>query len=112
MEPAAGPTLLGFNVILVGTIVAMVIAAARAGASYGSITIRDLMTKRLKALNERRAELKSGLMISTSRKRASLVRKTATTDKIRDFLGNLKVLQDSQVAEVQQRLAQAGIRKK
>ena len=112
METQAGPTLLGFNVILVGTIVAALIALAAVYAFYGSITIRDPMAKRLKSLNERRNELKTGLLTSNSRKRASLVRKTATTDRIREFLGSLQVLQESQVAEVQQRLAQAGIRKK
>lgn len=112
MEAQAGPTLLGFNVILVGTIVAALIALAAVYAFYGSITIRDPMAKRLKSLNERRNELKTGLIASSSRKRASLVRKTATTDRIREFLGSLQVLQDSQLADVQQRLAQAGIRKK
>ena len=112
MEAQAGPTLLGFNVILVGTVVAALIALAAVYAFYGSITIRDPMAKRLKALNERRNELKTGLLASNSRKRASLVRKTATTDRIREFLGSLQVLQESQVADVQQRLAQAGIRKK
>ncbi len=108
----AGPTLLGVDVIWAGTILAGVAALAVMLAVYAAVTVRDPMAKRVKSLNERREQLKSGMMIASSKKRASLVRKNATTDGIREFLGSLKVLQDSQVAEVQQKLAQGGIRKK
>jgi len=40
------------------------------------------------------------------------VRKNETTDKMRDTLSSLKVLQQSQLETIQQKLAQAGIRKK
>ena len=108
----AGPTLLGFDVIWVGTILAGVAAVAVMMAIYAAVTVRDPMAKRVKALNERRDELKSGMIVSTARKRASIVRKNETADKMRDALSSLKVLQDSQVAQIQQKLAQAGIRKK
>ena len=106
-----GPTLLGFDVIVIGTILAGVAAAAVFLAIYAAITVRDPMAKRVKALNARREELKAGI-VTTARKRASLIRKNETTDRMRDTLKSLKVLQDSQVSAVQQRLAQAGIRKK
>jgi tight adherence protein C len=106
-----GPTLLGFDVILVGTFLAGIAAVAAMMAIYAAITVRDPMVKRVKALNERREQLKAGI-VTAPRKRASLVRKNETTDKIRDTLSSLKVLQDSQVKQVQQKLAQAGIRKK
>ncbi|WP_225204900.1 type II secretion system F family protein [Novosphingobium huizhouense] len=107
-----GPTLLGFNVIAVGSILAGIAAAAVMLAIYAAITVRDPMAKRVKALNERREQLKAGIVTANARKRASIVRRNQTTDSIRSFLESLKVLQDSQVKTVQQKLAQAGIRKK
>ena len=107
-----GPTLLGFDVIWVGTVLIAVATLAVMFAIYAAITVRDPMAKRVKALNERREQLKAGITTSSAKKRASLVRKTDTTDKMRDTLSSLKVLQDSQVKVVQQKLAQAGIRKK
>jgi tight adherence protein C len=107
-----GPTLLGFDVILVGTILIAVATLAVMFAIYTAITVRDPMAKRVKALNERREQLKAGITTGSAKKRASLIRKTDTTDKMRDTLSTLKVLQDSQVKVVQQKLAQAGIRRK
>jgi tight adherence protein C len=69
------------------------------------------MVKRVKSLNARREELKAGI-VTTARKRASIVRRSETTDRLRSMLSSLKVLQDSQLAVIQQKLAQAGIRKK
>jgi tight adherence protein C len=107
-----GPTLLGVDVIWVGTLLAALAAMAVMFAIYTAVTIRDPMAKRVKALNERRDQLKAGIVTSNARKRASLIRKNDTTDRMRDTLSSLKVLQDSQVKAVQQKLAQAGIRKK
>ncbi|MCK9542767.1 MAG: type II secretion system F family protein [Novosphingobium sp.] len=107
----SGPTLLGFDVVFVGTLLAFVAAAAAMLAVYAAVTVRDPMAKRVKALNERREQLKAG--ISTApRKRAKLVRRNETTDKMRETLSSLKVLQASQLATAQQKLAQAGIRNK
>ena len=107
-----GPTLLGFDVIWVGTVLAAMASLAVMFAIYTAVTIRDPMQKRVKALNERRDQLKAGIVTNNARKRASLIRKNDTTDKMRDTLSSLKVLQDSQLQAVQQKLAQAGIRKK
>jgi len=107
-----GPTLLGFDVILIGTILSGVAALAVMMAIYAAVTVKDPMAKRVKALNERREQLKAGIVTGTAKKRASLIRKNETTDKMRDTLSSLKVLQDSQVKEIQQKLAQAGIRNK
>ena len=65
------------------------------------------MVKRVKALNERRDQLKSGIVTQTAKKRASLVRKSETADKMKDTLSSLKVLQQSQLEVIQQKLAQA-----
>lgn len=108
----AGPKLMGVDVIAAGSLLAALAALAVVLAIYAAITVRDPMAKRVKALNERREQLKAGIITPTSRKRASIVRRNQTTDVIRTFLESLKVLQDSQLSEIQQKLAQAGIRKK
>ncbi|MBX7539970.1 type II secretion system F family protein [Qipengyuania sphaerica] len=112
MQTGTGPTLLGFDVILVGSILAGIAALAVLFAIYTAVTIKDPMAKRVKALEGRREELKLGLVTASAKKRTSLVRKTNTTDKVRDTLGSMKVLQDSQVKEMQQKLAWAGFRNK
>ncbi|MDY7098333.1 MAG: type II secretion system F family protein [Pseudomonadota bacterium] len=112
IDQPAGPTLLGFDVVFVGTVLAGLAALAVMFAIYTALTIRDPMAKRVKALNERRDELKSGIVKSAAKKRASLARKTDTTNKVKDQLGSMKLLQDSQVKDVQQKLAHAGYRNK
>jgi len=110
-HPAA-PTLLGVDVTLVGTILAGIAAAAVLLAIYAAITVRDPMAKRVHTLNARREELKAGVLARPNSKRQSLVRRTRTTERIRDALENMKVLQESQVKAMQQKLAQAGFRNK
>jgi len=107
-----GPTLLGIDVLWVATILAAVATMAIFFAIYAAVTVRDPMAKRVKSLNERREQLKAGITASTTKKRASIVRKNDTTDKMRGWLQSLKVLQDDQLKETQQKLAQAGIRSK
>ena len=108
----AGPTFFGINVIYAVSIAAAIGAMAVMTMIYSAVTIRDPMQKRVKALNERREQLKAGIISSTPKRRAQLVRKNETTEWMRGLLGRLKVLQDSQLGDVQQKLAQAGIRKK
>jgi tight adherence protein C len=103
---------MGVDVFMVATMLAAVAAAAVFLAIYAAITVRDPMSKRVKALNERREQLKAGITATTAKKRAKLVRKTETTDRMRQLLSSLRVLQDDQIKIAQQRLAQAGIRKK
>lgn len=112
IDQPSGPTLLGFDVIVVGSILAGIAAMFVMFAIYTAITIRDPMAKRVKSLNERREELKAGIVTSGAKKRASLVRKSDTTDRVKDQLGSLKLLQESQIADVQQKLAYAGYRNK
>ncbi len=109
---ASSPTLLGFDVILVGSILVGIAATAMVFAIYTAVTIRDPMGKRVKALEGRREELKSGLVSSSVKKRQSLVRRTNTTEKVKDTLGSMKVLQQSQLEDIQQKLAHAGYRNK
>lgn len=111
-DTPSSPTLLGVDVIMVGTVLAFVAAMAMILAIYAAVTVRDPMAKRVKSLNERRDALKTGMLTANAKKRASLVRKNEAADKVRDTLSTLKVLQDSQLQVIQQKLAQAGIRKK
>ncbi|WP_375289549.1 type II secretion system F family protein [Qipengyuania sp.] len=112
MESTPGPTLLGFDVIYIGTIMAAVAALAVMFAVYTAVTIKDPMAKRVKALNARREELKAGIVTATAKKRQSLVRKTEKTERVKDTLSSMNVLQQSQVEQMVQKLAWAGIRNK
>ncbi|ABF52841.1 type II secretion system F family protein [Sphingopyxis alaskensis] len=107
-----GPSLLGIDVVWAGTLLAAIGVFAVLVAIYNALTVRNPMTKRVKALNERREQLKAGITASTAKRRARLVRKNQTADRMRNFLGRLQVLQEGQIKEVQQKLAQAGIRSK
>jgi tight adherence protein C len=109
---APHPTLMGVDVLYVASLLAAILAVLVVMMVYTALTIRDPMAKRVKALTERREELKAGIVVAASRKRASIVRRNQTTDRIRSILERLRVLQDSQLTVAQQRLAQAGIRKK
>ena len=106
------PTFLGYDVYTAGTILLAVATGTALLAFYGAIKMKDPMAKRVKGLVERREQLKAGITASTSKKRAKLIRNTNTTDQVRQWLSSMKVLQDEQIKEVQQKLAQAGIRRK
>ena len=112
MEPAARPILLGLDAVTLATLLSAVAAAAVFVAIFAAVSVRDPMTRRVKALNDRREQLKAGITASTSKRRAKLVRQNATTDRLRHFLSSLRVLQDEQVKAAQLKLMQAGIRKK
>ena len=107
-----GPFILGVDVVYVGSLLAAVATFMVMVAIYAATTVRDPMAKRVKALNERREQLKAGIVASTSKRRAKLQQKNETTDKMRSFLSSLKVLQDEQLKATQIKLIQGGIRSK
>lgn len=109
---SANPTLLGFDVYLVATMLSALAALATMMAIYAAISIRDPMAKRVKALTDRREQLKAGITASTSKRRAKLVQRNEATDRMRNLLQSLRVLQDEQLMVAQRKLAQAGIRSK
>jgi tight adherence protein C len=111
MQPASGPTLLGFDVIWVATLLSAVATLAVLVALYAATTVRDPMARRVKALNERREQLKAGIVASTN-KRKKLTNKNAAADKVRGILSSFKMLQDDQLKATQLKLMQAGIRAK
>jgi len=108
---STGPMILGIDVYTVATLLAGVAAFMVLLAIYAVTTVNDPMTKRVKALNDRREQLKAGITASTKR-RAKLVQRSDTTDWMRGMLSSLKVLQDSQVKDAQLKLMRAGIRSK
>ena len=111
MTPAHGPTLLGIDVLWVATLLSGVAAFAVMVAIYAATSVKDPMAKRVKALNDRREQLKAGITASTKR-RAKLVQRNDTADRMKTMLSSMKVLQDSQVKAAQRKLLQAGIRSK
>jgi tight adherence protein C len=112
MAPASGPTIMGIDVVMVATALSAVATFAVLIALYAATTVRDPMAKRVKALNERREQLKAGIVASTSKRRKNITNRSEMADKVRGVLSSLKMLQDEQVVKAQQRLMQAGIRSK
>jgi tight adherence protein C len=112
MDPVpSGPTLLGFDVIWVATLLSAVAAFAVLLAIYAATTVKDPMARRVKALNERREQLKAGIVASTN-KRRKLSNRNEAADRVRSVLSSFKMLQDDQLKKTQQKLMQAGIRTK
>src|SRR5690349_23445385 len=96
MTSPTGPTLLGFDVIFVATMLSAVATFAVLLALYAATTVRDPMAKRVKALNERREQLKAGIVASTN-KRRKLTNRNQAADKVRSILTQFKMLQDEQL---------------
>ena len=107
-----GPTLLGIDVLWVATLLSAVATFMVLVALYAVMTVKDPMARRVKALNDRREQLKAGITASTSKRRAKLNARNETTDRMRSFLSSLKVLQEEQLKAAQIKLMQAGIRSK
>ena len=112
IAPPAGPTIMGIDVIMVASALSAVATFAVLVAIYAATTVRDPMAKRVKALNERREQLKAGIVASTSKRRKSISNRNEMADKVRGLLASLKVLQEGQVVKTQAKLMQAGIRSK
>ena len=110
-SPPSSPHILGFDVIWIATILSAVATFAVLLAIYAATTVKDPMARRVKALNERREQLKAGIVASTN-KRRKLSNRNEAADRVRSILGNFKMLQDDQIKKTQQRLMQAGIRTK
>ncbi|MFL6745907.1 MAG: type II secretion system F family protein, partial [Sphingomicrobium sp.] len=111
MAPSGGPTIFGIDLIMVASGLSAVAMFAVLIAIYAAATVRDPMIKRVKALNERREQLKAGIVASTN-KRRKLTNKNEAADTVRSILSQFKMLQDDQLKKTQERLMQAGIRTK
>src|SRR6201990_182833 len=108
---AQGPTLLGFDVIWIATLLSAVATVAVMLAIYAATTVKDPMARRVKALTERREQLKAGIVASTN-KRKKLTNRNEAADRVRSILSQFKMLQDDQLKKTQMKLMQAGIRTK
>jgi len=108
----SGPTIMGIDVVMVATAMSAVATFAVLVAIYAATTVRDPMAKRVKALNERRDQLKAGIITASSKRRRNITNKNEAADKVRSVLGSLKMIQGSQVEKAQLKLMQAGIRSK
>ena len=109
--PVTGPHILGFDVIWIATILSAVATFAVLLAIYAATTVKDPMARRVKALNERREQLKAGIVASTN-KRKKLTNKNQAADRVRSILSQFRMLQDDQIKKTQTKLMQAGIRTK
>src|SRR3712207_3514659 len=103
---------MGIDVVMVATALSAVATFAVLVAIYAATTVRDPMAKRVKALNERREQLKAGIVASTSKRRKNITNRNEMADKVRGLLSSLQMLQDEQVLKAQKRLMHAGIRSK
>ena len=64
--PPAAPTFMGIDVLWVATLMSAVAALAMMFAIYAATQVKNPMAKRVKALNERREQLKAGIVASAS----------------------------------------------
>jgi tight adherence protein C len=111
MEPT-GPTIMGIDVIMVASVLSAIATFAVLVAIYAATTVRDPMVKRVKALNERREQLKAGIVASTNKRKKAITNRSEVADRARELLSSLKMLQEEQVVKAQEKLMQAGIRSK
>ncbi|MCW2403920.1 tight adherence protein C [Sphingobium sp. B1D7B] len=109
---STGATLFGLTAADLGTLLAAMATFAVLVALYAATTVRNPMGRRLRALNDRREQLKAGIIVAPSKRRTKIVHQSDTTDWMQSFLSSLKVLQDDQLRDAQKKLAQAGIRSK
>jgi len=103
---------MGVEVVTVATLLAAIATFAVLVAIYAATTVKDPMAKRVKALNERREQLKAGIVTSSNKRRRNITNRNEMGDRVRTLLGSLKMLQDEQVEKAQKKLMQAGIRSK
>jgi len=109
---STGATLFGLTAADLATLLSALATLGVLVAIYAASTVRDPMARRVKALNERREQLKAGIAASTGKRRAKIVHQNDATDRMREVLSAMKVLQEDQLKQAQVRLAQAGIRSK
>ena len=105
------PMIFGFDLLMLLTLLPA-FGAALLLAGFATRSLRDPMTRRVRALNDRREQLKAGITASTAKRRTKLVHQSNAADRVRALLSSLRVLQDEQVKEAQRKLIQAGIRNK
>ncbi|MHA3791009.1 type II secretion system F family protein [Sphingomonas sp. YL-JM2C] len=112
MQPTPSPqffdTLLSIGIALATAIVMLVL-----GHALVKSIARDPMARRVRALNDRREQLKAGVAASKTRRRQKMDKKASiSVDRMKAILGSMKMLQDSQLKAASLSLTRAGIRTK
>jgi len=110
VEPNSLNLPFGLDPLDLATILAGVAAFMVLLAIWAATTVRDPMRERIKALQERRAQLRAGL--AAPRRRSALISKADATATMSQILNKLKILQDEQTKQAAERLSQAGWRAK
>ena len=101
-------TLLSIGIALTTAIIILIV-----GHSVVKSVARDPMARRVRALNDRREQLKAGVAASKTRRRAKMEKKASiSVGRMKAILGSMKMLQDSQLKAASLNLARAGIRTK
>ncbi|TZG29317.1 type II secretion system F family protein [Sphingomonas montanisoli] len=100
------------TIVSIGMALATAVVVLILGHSVVKSVARDPMTRRVKALNDRREQLKAGVAASKTRRRAKLEQKNAKIDRMKAILGSMKMLQDTQLKAASLNLSRAGIRTK
>ncbi len=102
-------TILGFNVLDLVTLLSALAAVIAVVAVWSSTVQRDPMRGRVKALQARREELKSGFIASKKRTRSA---KVDSVGAMRGVVDRLKLLQTEQTKKTTLLLSRAGYRNK
>jgi len=112
MNHAVSPQLFG-TLLSIGISLATAIVILVVGHSLLRSFARDPMARRVRALNDRREQLKAGVAASKTRRRQKMDNKVhISVDRMKAILGKMKLLQDSQLKTASLNLARAGIRTK
>ena len=112
MAPHAPDAMFFHTLISIGMALATAVVVLILGHSMVKTFARDPMARRVKALNDRREQLKAGVAASKTRRRAKLEQKNAKIDRMKAILGSMKMLQDTQLKAAALNLSRAGIRTK
>ncbi|RYD91331.1 MAG: type II secretion system F family protein, partial [Sphingomonadales bacterium] len=108
VSPQFFSTLISIGIALTTAIIMLVV-----GHSVVKAVARDPMSRRVRALNDRREQLKAGVAASKTRRRAHMEKRASVSiTRMKKFLGSMKMLQDSQLKTASLNLSRAGIRTK
>ena len=112
MENAVTPQF--FNTLLsIGIALTTAIIILFVGHGLVKSVVRDPMARRVRALNDRREQLKAGVAASKTRRRAKMEKTSSlSVTRMKKVLGSMKMLQDSQLKVTSINLSRAGIRSK
>jgi len=112
MEHVVTPNLFG-TLLSIGIALATTVIILIAGRGVIKSVAPDPMSRRVRALNDRREQLKAGVAASKTRRREKMEKKNRLSiNRMKAILGSMKMLQDSQLKTASLNLSRAGIRTK